>query len=123
MTKKEIILPVKAQKVLASVGTALFFAGQTLTAHADQLTDTTKNSGSKVMVFLIIVTIVLASISAALGIAMMASGNQMLHSSGMKKLLTGLAALVGILVLGLIVTWIYQTVTSAGGGTGWTWPI
>ena len=53
---------------------------------------------------------------------MMASGNQMLHASGTKKVMIGLASIVGILCLGLWVTWIVQTVTSAGGGFTWQWP-
>ena len=105
-----------------SVGTILLASSQATLAHAAALEETAKNTGSKVITFLILLTVVLGAIGAALGIAMMASGNQMLHASGTKKVMIGLASIVGILCLGLGVTWIVQTVTSAGGGFSWQWP-
>ncbi len=105
-----------------SAGTALLVSSQATLIHAAALEETAKNTGSKVITFLILLTVVLGAIGAALGIAMMASGNQMLHASGTKKVMIGLASIVGILCLGLGVTWIVQTVTSAGGGFTWQWP-
>lgn len=105
-----------------SVGTILLASSQATLAHAAALEETAKNTGSKVITFLILLTVVLGAIGAALGIAMMASGNQMLHASGTKKIMIGLASIVGILCLSLGVTWIVNTVTSAGGGFNWTWP-
>src|SRR5699024_462834 len=105
-----------------SVGTALLISSQATLVHAAALEETAKNTGSKVITFLILLTVVLGAIGAALGIAMMASGNQMLHASGTKKIMIGLASIVGILCLSLGVTWIVNTVTSAGGGFNWTWP-
>ncbi len=111
-----------AQKMLVGVGSAIFGASQVVVANAAALEETAKSTGSKVITFLIMLTVVLGAIGAALGIAMMASGNQMLHAAGTKKLMIGLASIVGILVLGLGVTWIVQTVTGAGGGFSWSWP-
>lgn len=111
-----------AQKMLVGAGSAIFGASQVVVANAAALEETAKSTGSKVITFLIILTVVLGAIGAALGIAMMASGNQMLHAAGTKKLMIGLASIVGILVLGLGVTWIVQTVTGAGGGFSWSWP-
>ncbi len=111
-----------AQKMLVGAGSAIFGASQVVVANAAALEETAKSTGSKVITFLIMLTVVLGAISAALGIAMMASGNQMLHAAGTKKLMIGLASIVGILVLGLGVTWIVQTVTGAGGGFSWSWP-
>lgn len=111
-----------AQKMLVGVGSAIFGASQVVVANAAALEETAKSTGSKVITFLIMLTVVLGAIGAALGIAMMASGNQMLHAAGTKKLMIGLASIVGILVLGLGVTWIVQTVTGAGGGFSWAWP-
>lgn len=105
-----------------SVGTILLASSQATLVHAAALEETAKNTGSKVITFLILLTVVLGAIGAALGIAMMASGNQMLHASGTKKVMIGLASIVGILCLSLGVTWIVNTVTSAGGGFNWTWP-
>ncbi|CAM4279154.1 hypothetical protein [Weissella hellenica] len=105
-----------------NAGTALLVSSQATLIHAAALEETAKNTGSKVITFLILLTVVLGAIGAALGIAMMASGNQMLHASGTKKVMIGLASIVGILCLGLGVTWIVQTVTSAGGGFTWQWP-
>lgn len=105
-----------------SVGTTLLASSQATLVHAAALEETAKNTGSKVITFLILLTVVLGAIGAALGIAMMASGNQMLHASGTKKIMIGLASIVGILCLSLGVTWIVNTVTSAGGGFNWTWP-
>lgn len=105
-----------------SVGTILLASSQATLVHAAALEETAKNTGSKVITFLILLTVVLGAIGAALGIAMMASGNQMLHASGTKKIMIGLASIVGILCLSLGVTWIVNTVTSAGGGFNWTWP-
>lgn len=105
-----------------SAGTALMVSSQATLIHAAALEETAKNTGSKVITFLILLTVVLGAIGAALGIAMMASGNQMLHASGTKKVMIGLASIVGILCLGLGVTWIVQTITSAGGGFTWQWP-
>ncbi|MBS6378013.1 hypothetical protein B9D04_04210 [Weissella cibaria] len=111
-----------AQKMLVGAGSAIFGASQVVVANAAALEETAKSTGSKVITFLIMLTVVLGAIGAALGIAMMASGNQMLHAAGTKKLMIGLASIVGILVLGLGVTWIVQTVTGAGGGFSWSWP-
>lgn len=111
-----------AQKMLVGVESAIFGASQVVVANAAALEETAKSTGSKVITFLIMLTVVLGAIGAALGIAMMASGNQMLHAAGTKKLMIGLASIVGILVLGLGVTWIVQTVTGAGGGFSWSWP-
>ncbi|APS41889.1 hypothetical protein FOL01_1030 [Weissella jogaejeotgali] len=105
-----------------SAGTALLISSQATLVHAAALEETAKNTGSKVITFLILLTVVLGAIGAALGIAMMASGNQMLHAFGTKKIMIGLASIVGILCLSLGVTWIVNTVTSAGGGFNWTWP-
>lgn len=105
-----------------SMGTVLLVTSQASIVHAAALEETAKNTGSKVITFLILLTVVLGAIGAALGIAMMASGNQMLHASGTKKVMIGLASIVGILCLGLGVTWIVQTVTGAGGGFNWQWP-
>lgn len=105
-----------------SVGTTLLASSQVTLVHAAALEETAKNTGSKVITFLILLTVVLGAIGAALGIAMMASGNQMLHASGTKKIMIGLASIVGILCLSLGVTWIVNTVTSAGVGFNWTWP-
>lgn len=105
-----------------SVGKILLASSQATLVHAAALEETAKNTGSKVITFLILLTVVLGAIGAALGIAMMASGNQMLHASGTKKIMIGLASIVGILCLSLGVTWIVNTVTSAGGGFNWTWP-
>lgn len=105
-----------------SVGTILLASSQATLVHAATLEETAKNTGSKVITFLILLTVVLGAIGAALGIAMMASGNQMLHASGTKKIMIGLASIVGILCLSLGVTWIVNTVTSAGGCFNWTWP-
>lgn len=111
-----------AQKMLVGAGSAIFGASQVVVANAAALEETAKSTGSKVITFLIMLTVVLGAMGAALGIAMMASGNQMLHAAGTKKLMIGLASIVGILVLGLGVTWIVQTVTGAGGGFSWSWP-
>lgn len=111
-----------AQKMLVGAGSAIFGASQVVVANAAALEETAKSTGSKVITFLIMLTVVLGAIGAALGIAMMASGNQTLHAAGTKKLMIGLASIVGILVLGLGVTWIVQTVTGAGGGFSWSWP-
>ncbi|MFH7316290.1 hypothetical protein ACHWP0_07845 [Weissella cibaria] len=111
-----------AQKMLVGTGTAIFGASQVIVANAAALEETAKSTGSKVITFLILLTVILGAIGTAMGIAMMASGNQMLHAAGTKKILVGLAAIVGILVLGLGITWIVQTVTGAGGGFNWTWP-
>lgn len=105
-----------------TMGTALLVNSQETIVHAAALEETAKNTGSKVITFLILLTVVLGAIGAALGITMMASGNQMLHASGTKKIMIGLASIVGILCLSLGVTWIVNTVTSAGGGFNWTWP-
>lgn len=110
------------QKMLVGAGTAIFGVSQVVVANAAALEETAKSTGSKVITFLIMLTVVLGAVGAALGIAMMASGNQMLHAAGTKKIMVGLAAIVGILVLGLGVTWIVQTVTGAGGGFTWNWP-
>ncbi|APS41801.1 hypothetical protein FOL01_0942 [Weissella jogaejeotgali] len=108
--------------VAVTMGTALLVNSQATIVHAAALEETAKNTGTKVITFLILLTVVLGAIGAALGIAMMASGNQMLHASGTKKVMIGLASIVGILCLGLGVTWIVQTVTGAGGGFNWQWP-
>ena len=81
----------KTQKVLVGAGTALFTMSQFVVANAAALEETAKSTGSKVITFLIMLTVVLG-------------------------------AIVGILVLGLGVTWIVQTVTGAGGGFTWAWP-
>ncbi|WP_288503668.1 hypothetical protein [uncultured Weissella sp.] len=117
-----VVMRPKTQKVLVGAGTALFTMSQVVVANAAALEETAKSTGSKVITFLIMLTVVLGAIGAALGVAMMASGNQMLQAAGTKKILIGLGAIVGILVLGLGVTWIVQTVTGAGGGFTWTWP-
>lgn len=76
----------------------------------------------KVITFLILLTVVVGAAGAALGIAMMSSGSQVLHASGTKKIMIGLASIAGALCLCLGVTWIVQTVTGAGGGFTWQWP-
>ncbi|NEZ89024.1 hypothetical protein [Weissella paramesenteroides] len=105
-----------------SMGSALLVTSQASIVHAAALEETAKNTGSKVITFLILLTVVLGAAGAALGIAMMASGSQVLHSSGTKRVMIGLSSIVGILCLGLGVTWIVQTVTGAGGGFTWQWP-
>jgi|GEM_PF-6578667 len=121
MTKTGVSVPAWAQKTIVGAGSSLFVASQALVANAATLEDTAKNTGSKVITFLIILTVVLGACGAALGIAMMASGNQMLHASGTKKVLVGLGCVVGILCLSLLVSWIISAVTGAGGGFNWSW--
>lgn len=118
MTQNVKVMPTWWQKVILGVGTTALFLGTSGVAHAAALEQTTKSIGSKVITFLIILAVVLGAICADLGIALMASGNQMLHAAGMKKLLVGLACVLGILCLGLIFTWVVQTITSSHGGFG-----
>ena len=117
-----LVMRPKMQKVLVGAGTTLFTVSQAAIANAASLEDTAKNTGSKVITFLILLTVVLGAIGTALGIAMMASGNQMLQAAGTKKILIGLGAIVAILILGIGITWIVQTVQGAGGGFTWQWP-
>jgi hypothetical protein len=104
------------------MGSALLVTSQASIVHAAALEETAKNTGSKVITFLILLTVVVGAAGAALGIAMMSSGSQVLHASGTKKIMIGLASIAGALCLCLGVTWIVQTVTGAGGGFTWQWP-
>lgn len=107
---------------ILSMGTTLLVISQASLVHAAALEETAKNTGSKVITFLILLTVVVGAAGAALGIAMMSSGSQVLHASGTKKIMIGLASIAGALCLCLGVTWIVQTVTGAGGGFTWQWP-
>lgn len=92
-----------------------------LTANAD-IADAAKTSGSKVSGILFIVLVVVGGVCLLIGFIMHATGSQQLAQKGQTRIMYALFGIGGGLLVGLFLTWIYQTATSAGGGNFLNWP-
>ncbi|CAM3169017.1 hypothetical protein [Leuconostoc rapi] len=84
--------------------------------------DAAKTGGTKIISILYIVLIVVAAIGILGGFIMRATGNERLAEKSNSKLLHAFFGIGGGALSGLIVTWIWQTATTAGGGNVINWP-
>ncbi|QYU58001.1 hypothetical protein K1728_00885 [Weissella confusa] len=110
------------QKLSASIGVSTTALLAPVVASASDLTDVTKNAGGSMMNYIIIGVIVAGVLGAAIGILMHASGIQLLSQMGTKRILVGIGAIVGILMLGAFIGWIIGVMNGAGGNMSWQWP-
>jgi len=92
-----------------------------IVASAD-VGDAAKSTGTDVAKFLFIGLIIVGGISLLVAGIMMSSGSQRLHEKGQSRLLKTLIGIVVGCLTGMIITWIYGVITSAGGGNFITWP-
>ena len=90
-------------------------------ASAD-IGDAAKTSGSKVITILYIVLIVVGAICLLIGFIMRATGNEQMAQKSNSKLMHAMFGIGGGALTGLLLTWIWQTATTAGGGNVINWP-
>ena len=84
--------------------------------------DAAKTSGSKVITILYIVLIVVGAICLLIGFIMRATGNEQMAQKSNSKLMHAMFGIGGGALTGLLLTWIWQTATTAGGGNVINWP-
>ncbi|MSB65629.1 hypothetical protein [Leuconostoc lactis] len=92
-----------------------------MTAFAD-IGDAAKTSGTKVITILYIVLIVVSAVSLVWAFILRSTGSERLAEKSNSKLMHALFGVFGGCLTGLIIAWIYQTATSAGGGNVINWP-
>ncbi|MET3356717.1 hypothetical protein ACG92U_02650 [Leuconostoc citreum] len=90
-------------------------------ASAD-IGDAAKTSGTKVITILYIVLIVVGAICLIWAFILRATGNEQMAQKSNSKLMHALFGIGGGALTGLLLTWIWQTATSAGGGNVINWP-
>ncbi|MBE4725598.1 hypothetical protein [Leuconostoc citreum] len=90
-------------------------------ASAD-IGDAAKTSGTKVITLLYIVLIVVGAICLIWAFILRATGNEQMAQKSNSKLMHALFGIGGGALTGLLLTWIWQTATSAGGGNVINWP-
>lgn len=91
-------------------------------AHAADLGNTAKSAGSKAISLLLIFTLVIAAVVIVLGILSWTTNISWLAQVGTKKIFIGGGGLIAALSFAMLFTWLYQTMTSAGGGMEFNWP-
>lgn len=114
------VLKSKTQSLSVAFGTSLSML-MPIVASAD-VGDVAKSTGTDVAKFLFIGLIIVGGISLLVAGIMMSSGSQRLHEKGQSRLLKTLIGIVVGCLTGMIITWIYGVITSAGGGNFITWP-
>ncbi|MGR8861867.1 hypothetical protein [Leuconostoc citreum] len=90
-------------------------------ASAD-IGDAAKTSGTKVITILYIVLIVVGAVCLIWAFILRATGNEQMAQKSNSKLMHALFGIGGGALTGLLLTWIWQTATSAGGGNVINWP-
>ena len=92
-------------------------------AHADTIDNTAKSAGSKVIFVLSIITLVVAVVGIIVGILKKSTRIQFLEQTSTKDIVIGFGVIIGILMVAMLVTWVYNTFIAAGGSLGLpSWP-
>lgn len=92
-----------------------------MTAFAD-VGDAAKTGGTKVITILYIALIVVAAVTLVWAFILRATGSERLAEKSNTKLMHALFGVFGGCLAGLLIAWIYQTATAAGGGNVINWP-
>ncbi|WP_367366568.1 hypothetical protein [Leuconostoc pseudomesenteroides] len=90
-------------------------------ASAD-IGDAAKTSGSKVITILYIVLIVVGAVALLWAFILRSTGNEQMAQKSNSKLMHALFGIGGGALTGLLLTWVWQTATTAGGGNVINWP-
>ncbi|MGQ2284426.1 hypothetical protein [Leuconostoc pseudomesenteroides] len=92
-----------------------------MTASAD-IGDAAKNAGTSVSKILFIVLIVVGGVCLLAAFIMMATGSERLNQKGHSWLFKALVGIGGGALTSLLLAWIWNAATSAGGGNFLNWP-
>lgn len=88
---------------------------------AADLTNSTKDTASTIITYMIVATIVVGALGGITGIFSITSGISWLSQAGQKRLMYSLFGIAGALLFATAVAFIIQSVTGAGGGFTWSW--
>lgn len=92
-----------------------------MTANAD-IGDAAKKAGTSVSNILFIVLMVVAAIGFLGAFIMMATGSERLNQKGHSWLFKAFVGFGGGALTSLLLAWVWNTATSAGGGNFLNWP-
>lgn len=90
-------------------------------ANAD-IGDAAKNAGTSASRILYIILIVVGGICLLIAFIMKATGSQRMNEKGNSWLFKAMIGIGGGAMTGLILTWLWNTAASAGGGNTIGWP-
>lgn len=90
-------------------------------ASAD-VKEATKSGGNTIIGWLFVILIVVSGITLLVGFILRATGNEQQVQKSNSRIFHAAIAIFGGACTGLLITWIWNAATSAGGGTLINWP-
>ena len=107
-------------KYLRATGAGL--AGFLPTIASADVKEATKSGGTTIIAWLFVVLIVVSGISLLIGFILRGTGNAQQVQKSNSRIFHALIAIFGGACTGLLITWVWNAATSAGGGSIITWP-
>ncbi len=107
-------------KYLRATGTGL--AGFLPTIASADVKEATKSGGTTIIAWLFVVLIVVSGISLLIGFILRGTGNEQQVQKSNSRIFHALIAIFGGACTGLLITWVWNAATSAGGGSIINWP-
>ena len=107
-------------KYLRATGAGL--AGFLPTIASADVKEATKSGGTTIIAWLFVVLIVVSGISLLLGFILRGTGNEQQVQKSNSRIFDALIAIFGGACTGLLITWVWNAATSAGGGSIINWP-
>ncbi|GAK31540.1 hypothetical protein WOSG25_110180 [Weissella oryzae SG25] len=86
------------------------------------LEDSAKKAGTDATTLISIIALVIGVVSLAIGWAYHATGSREGIDKGKKRIMYAAFSIGGVLLTGVLVTWVYNLFSNAGGGIGVTYP-
>ena len=90
-------------------------------ASAD-VKEATKSGGNTIIGLLFVILIVISGITLLVGFILRATGNEQQVQKSNSRIFHAAIAIFGGACTGLLITWVWNAATSAGGGTVINWP-
>lgn len=107
-------------KYLRATGAGL--AGFLPTIASADVKEATKSGGTTIIAWLFVVLIVVSGISLLIGFILRGTGNEQQVQKSNSRIFHALIAIFGGACTGLLITWVWNAATSAGGGSIINWP-
>ena len=107
-------------KYLRATGAGL--AGFLPTIASADVKEATKSGGTTIIAWLFVVLIVVSGISLLIGFILRGTGNEQQVQKSNSRIFHALIAIFGGACTGLLITWVWNAATSAGGGSITNWP-
>ncbi|WP_288946849.1 hypothetical protein [uncultured Leuconostoc sp.] len=107
-------------KYLRATGAGL--AGFLPTIASADVKEATKSGGTTIIAWLFVVLIVVSGISLLIGFILRGTGNEQQVQKSNSRIFHALIAIFGGACTGLLITWVWNAATSAGGGPIINWP-